>query len=156
MDRGRSLIRQQRLSRILDQRREIEPTRVARELGCARRTIYRDLAVLQELGIPLYQEPEGRRVRWRLLDGPRRKLSVTLSFSEILALTTGRDTLAGLAGTFFHEAAISAVEKIRDALPKELVARADRSAAGNADCDGCPRRREGGSGFPGLPAGRVI
>jgi hypothetical protein len=37
---------------------------------------------------------------------------VTLSFAETLALTAGRDLLAGLAGTFFHEAAISALEKV--------------------------------------------
>ncbi len=129
MARGDSLVRQNRLARILDQRREIEPERIAEELGCTRRTIYRDILVLQELGLPLYQEPEGRRVRWRLVDGPRRRLSVTLSFSEMLALTAGRDLLAGLAGTFFHEAAISGLEKIRDALPKELLTRADRSAA---------------------------
>jgi predicted DNA-binding transcriptional regulator YafY len=46
----------------------------------------------------------------------------------MLALTAGRDLLAGLAGTFFHEAAISGLEKIRAALPEPLLARADASA----------------------------
>jgi predicted DNA-binding transcriptional regulator YafY len=129
MPRGDSLLRQQRLIRILDERREIVVEPTARQLGCHPRTIYRDLAVLQQLGLPLYQEEEGRRVRWRLVDGPRRRLSITLSFSEMLALSAGRDLLAGLAGTFFHEAAISGLEKIRDALPRELLPRIDRSAA---------------------------
>ena len=53
---------------------------------------------------------------------------MTLSFSETLALTAGRDLLAGLAGTFFHEAAISALEKIRAALPAQLLARSDAAA----------------------------
>ena len=46
----------------------------------------------------------------------------------MLALTAGRDLLAGLAGTFFHEAAISALEKIRAALPEPMLARADAGA----------------------------
>jgi predicted DNA-binding transcriptional regulator YafY len=63
-----------------------------------------------------------------LVEGPKRRLSVTLNFAEMLALTTGRDLLAGLSGTFFHEAAISALEKVRAALPEPLLARADASA----------------------------
>ena len=34
-------------------------------------------------------------MRWRLVEGPKRRLSVTLNFAEMLALTTGRDLLAG-------------------------------------------------------------
>jgi len=122
------LARQQRLLRLLDERKELSAEHAAAELGCSRRTVYRDLLVLSETGVPLYQEPEGRRVRWRLVEGPKRRLAITLSFSEMLALTAGRDLLAGLAGTFFHEAAISALEKIRAALPQPLLARADASA----------------------------
>lgn len=145
MSRGDSLVRQNRLARILDERREVSPERVAQELGCDRRTIYRDFMVLQELGVPLYQAREGRRIRWRLVDGARRRLSVTLSFSEMLALSAGRDLLAGLAGTFFHEAAISGLEKIRDALPRELLSRADR-AAGVVMMDGRPAHDYRGHG----------
>jgi predicted DNA-binding transcriptional regulator YafY len=122
------LARQQRLLRLLDERRELSVEHAAAELGCSRRTVYRDFLVLSETGVPLYQEAEGRRVRWRLVDGPKRRLSITLSFSEMLALTAGRDLLAGLAGTFFHEAAISALEKVRAALPQPLLDRADASA----------------------------
>lgn len=113
---------------MLDERKELSVEHAAAELGCSRRTVYRDFLVLSETGVPLYQEPEGRRVRWRLVDGPKRRLSITLSFSEMLALTAGRDLLAGLTGTFFHEAAISALEKIRAALPEPLLSRADASA----------------------------
>ncbi len=113
---------------MLDEERAVSPTAAAKELGVARRTIYRDLMVLQEIGMPLYQESDKGRPRWRLVEGPRRRLSVTLSWSEMLALTAGRDLLAGLAGTFFHEAAITALEKIRSALPPELGRRAEASA----------------------------
>ncbi len=126
--RGSSLARQQRLVRLLDQGGELSVPRTAADLGCTERTVYRDLVVLQEVGVPVYQEREGKRLRWRLVDGPKRRLSVTLSFAETLALTAGRDLLAGLAGTFFHEAAISALEKIRAALPAPFLTRADAAA----------------------------
>jgi predicted DNA-binding transcriptional regulator YafY len=90
-----SLARQQRLVRLLDERRGLSADAAAAELGCDRRTVYRDFTVLEEAGFPLYQEPEGRRMRWRLVEGPKRRLSVTLNFAEMLALTTGRDLLAG-------------------------------------------------------------
>ena len=128
MRRSGYLARQQRLLRLLDERRELSAEKAAAELGCSRRTIYRDFLVLSETGVPIYPETEGRRVRWRLVDGPKRRLSITLSFSEMLALTAGRDLLAGLTGTFFHEAAITALEKIRAALPNPLLARADATA----------------------------
>ncbi len=128
MRRSGYLARQQRLLRLLDERRELSVEKAAAELGCSRRTIYRDFLVLSETGVPIYPEAEGKRVRWRLVDGPKRRLSITLSFSEMLALTAGRDLLAGLTGTFFHEAAITALEKIRAALPDPLLARADATA----------------------------
>ncbi|MCL2722922.1 MAG: WYL domain-containing protein [Polyangiaceae bacterium] len=96
----------------------------ARELGCTTRTIYRDLAVLESTGVPLYQDPDDAQKRWRIMEGHKRRLSLTLTFAEMLALSTGRDLLAGLAGTVFHEAAISALEKIRSAVPKEISQRA--------------------------------
>ncbi|MBN2576420.1 MAG: HTH domain-containing protein [Deltaproteobacteria bacterium] len=64
--RGSYLARQQRLLRLLDERKELSVDHAAAELGCSRRTVYRDFLVLSETGVPLYQEPEGRRVRWRL------------------------------------------------------------------------------------------
>jgi predicted DNA-binding transcriptional regulator YafY len=114
--------------RMLDERREVSVSAAANELGCDRKTVYRDLHVLEQVGVPLYQEERGPQSRWRVVEGPKRRLSLTLSWSEMLALTTGRDLLAGFAGTFFHEAAITALEKIRAALPPEIAARAQAAA----------------------------
>ncbi len=87
--RGSSLARQQRLVRLLDQGAGLSIPRTASDLGCTERTVYRDLVVLQEIGVPVYQEREGKRLRWRLVDGPRRRLSVTLSFADEPALSVG-------------------------------------------------------------------
>lgn len=137
MGRGDSLARQLSLIQLLDERRQLVVTDVARELGYTPRTVYRDLEVLERVGVPIYQEKQGRRSRWRVVDGYRRRLSLTLSFPELLALAAGRDLMSGLAGTLFHESAISALEKIRRAVPEELVRRftagADRVSAGGGD-----------------------
>jgi predicted DNA-binding transcriptional regulator YafY len=126
--RGDSLARQHRLMRMLDERREVSVSAAAKDLGCDRKTIYRDFVVLEEIGVPLFQDGPGPRSRWRIVDGPKRKLALTLSWSEMLALTTGRDLLVGLAGTFFHEAAVGALDKIRAALPEQLATRAQAAA----------------------------
>jgi predicted DNA-binding transcriptional regulator YafY len=128
MARGDSLARQLTLIRLLDARREVVVTDVARELGFTSRTVYRDLAVLERVGVPIYQERTGARSRWRVVEGYQRKVPLTLSFSEMLALAAGRELLSGLAGTMFHEAAISALEKIRASLPKEISTRVEAAA----------------------------
>lgn len=128
MSRGDTQVRQFRLMRLLEERRELAVNQMAAELGYSRRTVYRDLMVLQRVGVPLYQERDGKRSRWRVLDGYRHRLRLTLSWSEMLALSTGREILRGLSGTLFHESAVSALDKIRDALPKELAARAVAAA----------------------------
>lgn len=59
------------------------------------------------------------------MENYQRHLKITLSWPEMLALTSGRGLLAGASGSFFHEFAISALDKIRGALPAELVRRVD-------------------------------
>ncbi len=128
MGRGDSLARQLSLIQLLEERREVAVGEAARELGYTQRTIYRDLAVLERVGVPLYQDNRGRRARWRIVEGYRHRLSLSLSFAEMLALTAGRELLAGLSGTVFHEAAISALEKVRAAIPAEISRRATAAA----------------------------
>lgn len=128
MSRGDSLERQLRLLLLIDERRELGVQEAAERLGYTVRTVYRDLEVLQRVGIPLYQEKRGRRARWRVTDGYRHKVTLSLSWSEMLALTAGRELLAGLAGTVFHESALTALEKVRAALPPPLLRRVDSTA----------------------------
>jgi len=71
----------------------------ARELGCTVRTVWRDLAVLQKANFPLYDDKDGRRVRYRLVDGFRAKLPAPFTLSEVVALLMSRDLLAPPGGS---------------------------------------------------------
>lgn len=122
--RGDKLTRQLRLLHLLDARPDgVEVEEAAEELGRGRRTVYRDFEVLQSSGVPLVVEREGKRARWRMMEGYRHRLQLSLTWSEVLALSTGSELMAGLAGTVFHESAVSALEKIRATLPRAVSER---------------------------------
>jgi len=70
-DAGSSLARQQRLVRLLDQGGGLSVPRAAADLGCTERTVYRDLVVLQEIGVPRsIRNAKANVLRWRLVDAP--------------------------------------------------------------------------------------
>ncbi|HET8540536.1 MAG TPA: WYL domain-containing protein [Anaeromyxobacter sp.] len=122
--RGEAFARQLKLLALLEVRREgVELEEAAAELGTQRRTVYRDFRVLEDAGFPLTSTLEGRRARWRMVEGFRHRLQLSLTWSEVLALMTARMTVAGLAGTMLHDAAASAIAKIRATLPKGLAER---------------------------------
>lgn len=106
-----------------------------RALGCTRRTLYRDLAMLQEVGYPLYSEADGDGVtRWRLVDGFRQQHAMVFSHEELVALWMARGALSGLDGTVFTDGARSLLEKLHAAVPREVRERLDRSRAVLAAC----------------------
>ncbi len=120
--RGETFARQLRLLALLEARPGgVELDEAVDELGARRRTVYRDFGVLAEAGFPLTSARDGRRARWRMMEGYRHRLQLSLSWTELLALMTARQLAAGLAGTFLHDGAASALEKIRATLPKGLA-----------------------------------
>jgi predicted DNA-binding transcriptional regulator YafY len=125
MARGDTLTRQFRLWLLLLEERQLVVDEVAARLECTRRTIYRDLEVLQRAGMPLYQQNLGRAVRWRLDEGFHRTLQVQLSVQEAMALVAGARSLSSLAGTFFAQGASSAIEKVRHALTPAIRTRVE-------------------------------
>jgi proteasome accessory factor B len=126
MSRGDGLARQLHLMQMLEHRQEIVVPEVAAELGYTVRTVYRDLQVLERVGVPIYQDRRGRQARWRVMEGYRRRLSITLSWPEMLALVAARKMLEGLSAAPLADAAASAVAKVNDALPREVAQRAAR------------------------------
>lgn len=122
--RGAAFTRHLRLLQILNNRREgVEVDEVAQELDIGRRTIYRDLLVLQDSGFPLVNDSDGRRTRWKIHESYRHRLHLSLTWHELFALVTAERALAGLEGTLFHDSLKSALDKIRATLPAELAKR---------------------------------
>ncbi len=122
--RGETFSRQLRLLALLEKRPEgVEIEEAAGELGTRRRTVYRDFQVLEDAGVPLTSSRDGTRARWRIMEGFRHRLQLSLTWSELLALMTARQVMSGLAGTVLHDGTASALEKIRVTLPKGLADR---------------------------------
>lgn len=122
--RGEAFARQLKLLALLEERREgIDLQEAAAELGARRRTIYRDFRVLEDAGFPLTSARDGRRARWRIMPGYRHRLQLSLTWTELLALSSARKVLVGLGGTMLHDGVASALEKIRATLPKGLAER---------------------------------
>lgn len=120
--RGVAFARQLKLLALLDSRREgVELEEAAEALGTKRRTVYRDFRVLEDAGFPLTSLRHGPRARWRIVEGYRHRLQLSLSWTELLALHLSRLMTSGLAGTMLHDGAASALEKIRATLPRSLA-----------------------------------
>ena len=118
--RGDQLARQWRLiQRLARSRGGATPDELAEDLGCVRRTVYRDLDALMYAGFPVVSEKRDGHVHYRFLDSFAVG-DVPFTPDEILALAFGEDLLRTLEGTVFHDSVQSALAKIRAGLSPEL------------------------------------
>jgi len=118
--RGDQLARQwQLIQRLARSRYGAGLDDLARDLGCVRRTVYRDLDALMLAGFPVVSEKRDGRVFYRFLETFRLG-DVPFTPDEILALAFGEDLLRVLEGTVFHDSIRSALRKIRAGLGPEL------------------------------------
>ena len=93
---------------------------LAEELGCVRRTVYRDLDALMYAGFPVVSEKRDGKAYYRFLD--KFQLGqVPFTPDELLALAFSSDLLRSLEGTVFHDSIQSAMAKIRAGLGPELA-----------------------------------
>lgn len=97
---------------------------LAGEFGVSRRTILRDLATLSGMGVPLHSTP-GPGGGYSLPRGGRR-LSPSLTVDEALGLIVSYEALLRYPVHPFSSEGVSAVTKLRAALPKEAVGEVDR------------------------------
>lgn len=125
MARGDAAARHVRLLMMLLETRELDVERAAEEMYCTTRTLYRDLAVLERVGIPIYPTKEGKRVRWRLVEGFEKRLSIQLTVQEAMALVAAEQILSSLRGSMFDHAARHAVAKVKHALAPEIRRRVE-------------------------------
>jgi predicted DNA-binding transcriptional regulator YafY len=118
--RGDQLARQWRLiQRLARSRYGVGLDDLAEDLGCVRRTVYRDLDALMFAGFPVVSEKRDGRVLYRFLE--TFQLGDTpFTADEVLALAFGEDLLRILEGTVFHDSIRSALQKIHASLGPEL------------------------------------
>lgn len=130
MARGDQLVRQWRLLQLLAAQGGRTVQELMREVRCSHRTVWRDLAVLQEAGFSLTREPEGRESRYRLIEGRQGTPPVPFTLTELMSLHLGRHLLVPLRGTPVGEDIHTALEKISATLgpaAKTLLNRLDQN-----------------------------
>ena len=125
MARNEQLIRQHKILQILERRRfgsSLEDIRdsVVQELGLGTlhvRSIRRDLEALQAAGIDIGTEDTDSGKLWKLRRVDKGIHKVTISASELIALSMGRDLMLPLVGTTFWQGIEGFWNKIREQLP---------------------------------------
>jgi predicted DNA-binding transcriptional regulator YafY len=124
MPRGDQLIRQWKLLQLIDRPAGITVDDAVGELACHRRTIFRDLQVLQAAGFPIYNEDadDGRRRVWRVTEAFRRQIPLRLTLAELAALLMSRELLAPLGASVLGPAMRSAYAKVSGVLSRDALA----------------------------------
>jgi predicted DNA-binding transcriptional regulator YafY len=115
--RGDQLTRQWRIVSLLSGRLGLSLDQLKAELGVTKRTIQRDIAVLEASGFPVVSEARDGTVYWRLLDATKQPAEFSFSVAELMALYFSRDLLQVLHGSPMQAALTSALQKIGARLP---------------------------------------
>jgi predicted DNA-binding transcriptional regulator YafY len=125
MARNEQLIRQHKILQILERRRfgvPLEEIRdcVVEELGLTSlhvRSIRRDLEALQAAGLDVATEETQSGKVWKLRRVDKGLHKLTISASELISLSMGRDLMLPLVGTTFWQGIEGFWNKVRDQLP---------------------------------------
>ena len=123
MARGEPLIRQWNLLKALQVHRfGVGVGELAERLACTKRTVQRDLNVLQQAGFPIsFEERDFGKRFWKLAPHFIEREELLLGVTEMLSLFLGRQLLAPLAGTQFGDGLSSALDKIKALLPARAL-----------------------------------
>jgi predicted DNA-binding transcriptional regulator YafY len=145
--RGAEVIRQWNIIRALDGARQGATVQdLARTTGVTVRTIWRDLAALQEAGFPLFDEKIDGRTHWRLNSTPFRHLADRgFTLTQLCALYFSRTLVECLARTPFQDELRAAFAELERALPPRMREFFDRIPA-VLDAKRGPVRVRGGEG----------
>ncbi len=122
MARGDNLFRQWELIKILQAHRfGVSAEEIAARLECNKRTVQRDLGVLQNFfPISFEQRDRGKRF-WKLAHETVESEKLQLTMTEMLSLFLSQQLLLPLAGTQFGDGLQTALQKIRALLPAKTL-----------------------------------
>jgi len=122
MARGDNLFRQWELIKILQAHRfGISTAEIAARLECNKRTVQRDLVVLQDI-FPISREQRDRGKKyWKLAHNTITSEKLQLTMTEMLSLFLSQQLLLPLAGTQFGNGLQTALQKIRSLLPSRAL-----------------------------------
>ncbi len=131
MARSAEVIRQWNIIRALDGARVGAAVQdLAASAGVSVRTIWRDLAALQEAGFPLYDEKVDGRALWHLDSRPFRHLEDRgFTLTQLCALYFSRTLVECLARTPFQQDLQSAFDELGRTLPPRMREFFDRIPA---------------------------
>lgn len=119
MARGNQLTRQWTLVRLLSGRSGRTLAQLQAELGVGKRTIQRDIAVLETAGFPVVSEARNGTAWWHFMEGFHVEAPVSLTLIEQMALYFSKGLLKPLEGTPIYESLSSALQKVGAALPPQ-------------------------------------
>lgn len=97
---------------------------MATEFGVSRRTMLRDLRALLDMGVPLMATP-GPHGGYALIS-EQRMLPLSLTVDEALGMVLSYEALLHYAESPFAAQSLSAITKLRNAIPHDIVQRLDQ------------------------------
>lgn len=114
--------------RLIEARYGVTVEELAEETGVDRRTVYRDLNVINEAGYPLVSERLNGRKVYRFLTRFKDVPPISFTLQELMTLSFLRSQLDFLKGTPFQEDMESVSRKISSVLPPRYAAHMERIA----------------------------
>ncbi|HTP64861.1 MAG TPA: transcriptional regulator [Geobacteraceae bacterium] len=117
------------LIRLIEARHGLAVDEMAEETGADRRTIYRDLAAIQEAGYPLVSEWLNGKKVYRFLTRFRDVPPINFTLQELMTLYFLRAPCGFLDGTPFRTELDSIFHKVNSVLPPRYAAHMERIAS---------------------------
>jgi len=122
MARGDGLFRQWELIKVLQAHRfGVSTEEIAARIECNKRTVQRDLGVLQDIFPISYEQRDRGKRFWKLAHNTVESEKLQLTMTEMLSLFLSQQLLLPLSGTQFGDGLQTALQKIRALLPTRAL-----------------------------------
>ncbi len=122
MARGDGLFRQWELIKVLQAHRfGVSTDEIAARLECNKRTVQRDLGVLQDIFPISYEQRDRGKRFWKMAYNTIESEELQLTMTEMLSLFLSQQLLLPLSGTQFGDGLQTALQKIRALLPARAL-----------------------------------